>query len=280
MNRQELSTLIQHTPTETWNESHIHNITKINEYEDLSYRQVKQKYEEKFLSQLLEYPHSSIKGLEQFTHVDSIIGCTQFIDNIYQSHGKNVFVLENDYGYHKQIRGDSVKIENIKHLKRDSHIILSVPQAYCCGIPDLYDPILEVADMLGIHIHLDLAWWTISKGLNIDVTHKCIETIGTSLSKPFSLSRNKIGIRLSKTKMNDAVAVHNKRNLVPFSLLKIGLSYLEQNKISYMWDSYGDVYTQICETCKMRPLPIFFMAGELGKGNRHINLAIEKLHNW
>ena len=117
MNRQELSTLIQHTPTETWNESHIHNITKINEYEDLSYRQVKQKFEEKFLSQLLEYPHSSIKGLEQFTHVDSIIGCTQFIDNIYQSHGKNVFVLENDYGYHKQIRGDSVKIENIKHLK-------------------------------------------------------------------------------------------------------------------------------------------------------------------
>ena len=51
MNRQELSTLIQHTPTETWNESHIHDITKINEYEDLSYRQVKQKFEEKFLSQ-------------------------------------------------------------------------------------------------------------------------------------------------------------------------------------------------------------------------------------
>ena len=44
---------------------------------------------------------NKLSGSEQFKHRNICIGCTQYIDDLYQTYGSNnIMTLENDYKYH------------------------------------------------------------------------------------------------------------------------------------------------------------------------------------
>ena len=277
MQRQAIQTLINATPKLTWHEQEIHSDTAVINFNGVDYADLKRDFENLFVEKLLNYKLSTANGIDQFTNVDTIIGCTQYIDNLYQSHPKNLFVFENEFVYHKSLRLDNeISVDDIKP---NSHLLISVPQAHSCAVPEILPRIIKLAEENNCSLHLDMAWWTISKGLSINLSSPSIKTLATSLSKPFSLSRNRIGIRMSRCNINDAVSIQNKKNIVPRALLELGLSYLQQNDLDYMWKKYSKHYDHICRLCRMRPLPIFFMARELGKGNVHINKALEYIYN-
>lgn len=277
MSRQLITQLINETPVQTWSEQDIHNKTEASDFKSIDYSEVKKEFEKLFVEKLVAYPLSKLTGLELFKDVQTVIGCTQYIDNLYQSYPKNFFVFENEYLYHKSL-GHNNQITP-QDISENSHLLLSVPQGHSCDVPDLLKTVIEIAEKRNCSLHLDLAWWTISKGLNVDLSFPCIKTIATSLSKPFSLSKNRIGIRLSKEHIHDAVSWQNKRNIVPRTLIEVGLNYLQQHDLDYMWKKYGEHYDHICKLCRMRPLPVFFMARELGKSNVHINKALEYIYN-
>tara|TARA_R110001592_G_C13163160_1_gene749121 strand:- start:5 stop:778 length:774 start_codon:yes stop_codon:yes gene_type:complete len=245
----------------------------------MSYKEIKSNFENTFVDQLKAYNHSTLTGLEEFKHVDSIIGCTQYIDTLYQSQPKNIYVLPNEYHYHH-----SLKMNNIiepEALPDNGHVLMSVPNFNNAGLPEHFEKVLNVATQRNCSVHLDLAWWTISRGLTLDLRSPCIKTVATSLGKPFSILKNRIGIRLRKSEVTDAVTVQNGMNNIPESLFKIGLSYLQQHSLGYMWDTYGESYDELCRTAKLRPTPIYFIAGLFGQGNKHINLALKEFYaNW
>ena len=277
MSRHLIQQLIKESPAESWNEQDIHNNTVIKNFNRMDYSDVKKEFETLFVEKFLDYTQSCATGLEQFTHTDAIIGCTQYIDNLYQSYPGNLFVFENEFSYHASLGlGNCITVDNIPD---NSHLLISVPQAHSCDVPAQLPTIIEIAEKRNCSLHLDLAWWPISKGLEINLTSQCIKTVATSLSKPFSLSKNRIGIRMSKTAMNDAVSIQNGKNIVPRALLEIGLNYLQQHDLDYMWKKYGVHYDYMCKLCRLRPLPVFFMAHEIGKRNVHINKALEHIYN-
>ena len=277
MTRQLIKQLIDETPAESWSEQDIHNKTEISDFGNMQYLELKKTFEKLFVDKLVAYPLSHLTGIELFKDVQTVIGCTQYIDNLYQSHPSNFFVFENEFVYHKNL-GHNNQIAP-QDIPDNGHLLLSVPQAHSCHVPDLLKTVIEIAEKRHCSLHLDMAWWPISKGLSVDLSSPCIKTVATSLSKPFSLSKNRIGIRLSKEHIHDAVSIQNNRNIVPRALLEIGLNYLQQHDLDYMWKEYGELYDHIYKLCRMRPLPIFFMAGEFGKGNVHINKALQYIHN-
>jgi len=277
MSRQLIKQLIDNTLAESWSEEDIHNKTELSDFGNKQYSEVKKEFEKLFLEKLVAYPLSRLIGLELFKDVQTVIGCTQYIDNLYQSHPNNFFVFENEFSYHKSL-GNNNQI-SAEDIPNNSHLLVSVPQAHSCDVPGLLETVTEIAEKRHCSLHLDMAWWPISKGLSVDLSSPCIKTVATSLSKPFSLSKNRIGIRLSKEHIHDAVSIQNNKNIVPRTLIEIGLNYLQQHDLDYMWKKYGEHYDHICRLCRMRPLPIFFMARELGKGNVHINKALEYIYN-
>jgi len=277
MERHIIQNLINTSPELTWSEQDIHLNTVMTNFDSVDYVDVKKDFESLFIEKLLGYTLSRARGLEQFTNVDTVIGCTQYIDNLYQSHPNNFFVFENEFAYHRNLNlNNEIDVDDISP---NSHLLVSVPQAHSCSVPEQLPHIIELAEKRNCSIHLDMAWWTISKGLAIDLSSHSIKTVATSLSKPFSLSKNRIGIRMSRSAMHDALSIQNKKNIVPRTLLELGLRYLQQHDLDYMWKKYGTHYDRICELCRLRPLPIFFMARELGKTNVHINKALEHIYN-
>ena len=87
-----------------------------------------------------------------------------------------------------------------------------------------------------------MAWWCISKGLQLDLTNKNIVSLATSLSKPFALEQNRIGIRFNRYKVDDSITIQNKRNMIPRACFEIGLSYLQQNNLNDVWNKYNKIY--------------------------------------
>lgn len=277
MSRHLIKKLIDETPVESWSEKDIHDNTKISDFGNMQYSDVKKNFENLFVEKLDAYPLSQLTGLELFKDVQTVIGCTQYIDNLYQTYPKNFFVFQNEFVYHNWLgHNNQISPEDIPN---NSHLLISVPQAHSCDVPDLLATVIETSEKRNCSLHLDMAWWTISKGLSVDLSSPCIKTVATSLSKPFSLGKNRIGIRLSKEPIQDAVSIQNNKNVVPRALIEIGLNYLQQHDLDYMWNKYGEHYDYICKLCRMRPLPVFFMARELGKSNVHINKALEYIYN-
>ena len=97
MNREIILQLIGQTPAGQWTEQNIHNNihhkTRLNSFSDMSYKEIKSNFENTFVDQLKAYNHSTLTGLEEFKHVDSIIGCTQYIDTLYQSQPNLFFII-------------------------------------------------------------------------------------------------------------------------------------------------------------------------------------------
>jgi hypothetical protein len=277
MQRQILQNLIDSSEKITWHEREIHSDTTPTNFDNIDYVHLKKEFEHLFVEKFLNYKLSSLEGIDQFTTIDTIIGCTQYIDNLYQSHPKNLFVFENEFVYHKNLRLDNEISPDA--IISNSHLLISVPQAHSCAVPEILPRIIKLAEEKNCSLHLDLAWWTVTRGLHVDLSSSCIKTLGTSLSKPFSLSKNRIGIRMSRADTNDAVSIQNKKNIVPRALLELGLSYLQQHDLDYMWKKYGKHYDLLCNLCRLRPLPVFFMAREIGKKNVHINKALEYIYN-
>jgi len=277
MQRQTIQNLINATPKVTWSEQEIHSHTALTNFDKVDYAKLKKDFENLFVEKLSNYKLSTANGIDQFTNIDTIIGCTQYIDNLYQSHPKNFFIFKNEFAYHKSLRlNNEISVDDIEP---NSHLLISVPQAHSCAVPEILPVVIKLAEERNCSLHLDMAWWTITKGLNIDLSSPCVKTLATSLSKPFSLSRNRIGIRMSRSEINDAVSIQNKKNIVPRVLLELGLSYLQQHDLDYMWKKYGTHYDLICNLCRLRPLPVFFMAREIGQKNVHINKALEYIYS-
>ena len=272
--RKELQKLVADSPDETYYDTSIHNKTNVNKFNNLDIVQLKQTFQDEFYKQFINYNHSKIIGLENFQYIDSIIGVTQYIDNLFIMY-RDIYALPLEYRYSFLLNGKT--IDTLQDIPDNSHILVSVPQPNCADIPKKFNDILDISSAKNLSIHLDLAWWCISKGLQLDLTNKNIVSLATSLSKPFALEQNRIGIRFNRYKVDDSITIQNKRNMIPRACFEIGLSYLQQNNLNDVWNKYNKIYYETCKITRMKPTSIYFLAGQLGKGNTTINLALEKM---
>lgn len=185
---------------------------------------------------------NSVKGLDKFPCRDIIIGCTQFIDNIYMQ--GPVQTLHNDYRYHQRL-GRSMQVD-AENLISNVPLIIAMPFPQI-GAPHIdMNAILQQCQEKNIAVHIDGAWLTCCRNIKFDLNHPAIESVGISLSKGLGLGWNRIGVRWRREDRDDSISIMNRFNMCNKTLVKVGRHYLQNIEPDYLWNTYGDSYSKVC----------------------------------
>lgn len=203
---------------------------------------------------------NQLTGIEYFSRIDIINGCTQFIDNLYML--GPVQTLRGDYAYHERLGISYVK--DVGSLIPDIPLILAMPFPRT-GAPHAdIDEILNECEIKNIPVHIDGAWITCCRDLVFNFNHNAIKSVGISLSKGLGLGWNRIGLRWTRLTRPDSVTIMNDFNMNNRALSMIGLHFIRHLSPDYLWNTYGDVYNKVCNDFDLTPTKAIYLALQHG----------------
>jgi hypothetical protein len=209
-------------------------------------------FKTEFVHFLNNHSLSKLSGIDMFLYTDICIGCTQFIDDIYQRVGtENVMIFANDYKYHWRLNPDITYV-TLDTLVPNKELIISMPFPAYGDVHPLMHTILDRCYQLNIPVHLDGAWITCSRDITFNFNHPAIETFAVSLSKG-GMGNDRIGVRFSRTRPNGAITIMNDFNMNCKSLLQIGLKFMQELGPEYFWKKYETRYYKVCEDFNLVP---------------------------
>jgi hypothetical protein len=214
--------------------------------ENSSKKNIIESFKEKMLFKFKSSKLNNLTGFDRFNQIDICLGCTQYIDNLYLLKSKNnIQVLDGEYRYHYRLYPDMIGSTALT-LINNKDLIISLP--FVTGnIHDQMDKILEECLDKEIKIHLDCAWLSAARDIKFDFSHPAIETVGLSLSKGFGLGWNRIGLRLSKNKINDSIKLMNDFQMIPTLTVTVGHHFLDNIEIDHLWNEHYIRYDKICK---------------------------------
>lgn len=192
---------------------------------------------------LLSSTLNKLKGLDTFSRIDIINGCTQFIDNIYMQ--GQVQVIRDDYKYHERLH--RAIFVNPDCLISYVPLIIAMPfPRVGMPHPNMND-ILDQALSKEVPVHIDGAWITCSKDLDFDFNHPAIKSVGISLSKGLGLGWNRIGLRWHRdSNPQDSISIMNDFSMNNRALAIIGLHFVRNLSVDYLWNMYYNSYDKVC----------------------------------
>lgn len=199
---------------------------------------------------------NQLTGVESFSRKDIIIGCTQFIDNLYMQ--GPVQVLRGDYRYHERLK--------LSYIKDVGSLIPDIPLIIAMPFPSIGAPhsdmkeILEECQLKHIPVHIDGAWITCCRDVTFNFDHPAIRSFAVSLSKGLGLGWNRIGLRWTKDQKADSISIMNdfKMNCRPLSM--VGLHFIRNFQSDYLWKTYGTLNTKVCKDFDLEPTNSIYLA--------------------
>jgi len=236
-------------------ESEIQEILHGNWSHDIS-DQVYADFKEQCESWLVGSKLNTLTGIDTFTRKDIIIGCTQFIDNLYMQ--GPVQVLRGDYRYHERLGLAYVK--DVGSLIPDIPLIIAMPFPSIGAPHQDMEEILHECKIKNIAVHIDGAWISCCRDITFDFNHVAIRSVGISLSKGLGLGWNRIGLRWTKEIKPDAITIMNDFNMNCRVLSKIGLHFIRKFPTDYLWNTYGKLNAQVCKDFNLTPTHSIYLA--------------------
>jgi hypothetical protein len=216
-------------------------------------------FKSSFLDHLDGHSMSNLRGYRAFGRLDICIGCTQFIDDLYQRCGQHgVMVFENEYKYHWRLNND-IKFTDIDTLDPKKELLISMPFPAHGDVHPQMTEILDRCAQLRIPVHIDGAWVSCSRQLDFDFNHPAIQTFAISLSKG-GLGNDRIALRFARARPDGAISIMNDFNMNCQSLIHIGLSYMTEIGPEYFWKKYHRAYEQICQDFNLTPTKAIHVA--------------------
>ncbi len=199
---------------------------------------------------------NNLSGIDTFTRKDIIIGCTQFIDNLYMQ--GPVQVLRGDYRYHQRLGLAYVK--DVGSLIPDIPLIVAMPFPSIGAPHQDMEEILHECKIKNIAVHIDGAWISCCRNINFDFSHASIRSVGISLSKGLGLGWNRVGLRWTKDAKADSITIMNDFNMNCRVLAKIGLHFVQNFPTDYLWNKYGHLNQQVCNDFNLAPTNSIYLA--------------------
>jgi len=219
-------------------------------------------FKEKFINWLDSHTLNSFTGYEKFKHLDICIGCTQFIDDIYQRLGQeNIMIFENDYKYHWRLN-NNINYTTLNTLSSTKELIIAMPFPYGGDMHPKMQDILDGCYSLNIPVHIDGAWISCCRDIIFDFNHPAIHTFAISLSKG-GLGGNRIGVRFSKKRPEGAITIMNDFNMNCQSLVSMGIKFIETFGTEYFWKQYESKYKTVCNDFNLLPTKVIHLAKTL-----------------
>lgn len=199
---------------------------------------------------------NNITGLDTFSHIDIVNGCTQYIDNLYML--GPVQVLAGDYRYHDRLR--LATVFPLGKLRNNTPLIIAMPFPSTGNVHNNMTELLTECTEKDIPVHIDGAWLTCCKDISFDFSHSCIQSVGISLSKGLGLGWNRVGLRYTRQKVQDSVTIMNDFNMNLRAPVMIGLHFIRHLPIDYLWNKYSDSYYKICSDFNLTPTNSIYLA--------------------
>jgi len=252
-NRQYTSEWLQHERPQPMYDSSINKLYESVFYTNPAYNDdIANEFKIEFIHFLNNHSLSKLSGIDMFPHTDICVGCTQFIDDIYQRVGTNdVMIFENDYKYHWRLNND-IEYVTLDTLVPNKELIISMPFPAHGDVHPLMHTILDRCEQLDIPVHLDGAWITCSRDITFNFDHPAIKTFAVSLSKG-GMGNDRIGVRFSRTRPCGAITIMNDFNMNCKSLLHTGLKFMQELGSEYFRKKYETRYYKVCEDFNLIP---------------------------
>jgi hypothetical protein len=193
----------------------------------------------------------TLTGLDGFAHQDFTQGTSQAFDMFVLRHiaHRTIVTVRGDFQYHKCLGkyGNFITVDSELSLNQDMAVIISYPFS---GTGDAYivKRVLAKCNELKIPVLLDLAYWGISKNLDINLNdYPCITEVASSLSKPFfNLETHRVGIRFSREYLDDGVSMQNEVGMQNKLSMSLGVSYMNKFDADWSWNTLGSRYSKLC----------------------------------
>lgn len=214
-------------------------------------------FKTKMTSWLNESTLNQLDGLNTFSRVDVINGCTQFIDNLYMA--GHVQTIEGDYKYHERL-GYSFTRSQPGTLIPDIPLIVALPFPSTADIHKGMGGILDECSRKNISVHIDGAWVTCSRSINFNFDHPAIASVGISLSKGLGLGWNRIGLRWAKEEKNDSITIMNDFHMCNRMTSIVGLYILNNIEPDYFWKTYSNINEKVCNDFDLTPTKAIHVA--------------------
>lgn len=252
-NRQYTSEWLQHERPQPMYDSAINKLYESVFHDNPAYNDdIADEFKIEFIHFLKNHSLSKLSGIDTFPYTDICVGCTQFIDDIYQRVGAaNVMIFENDYKYHWRLN-NSIEYATLDTLVPNKELIISMPFPAHGDVHPLMSTILDRCSQFNIPVHLDAAWITCSRDITFDFSHPAIKTFAVSLSKG-GMGNDRIGVRFSRTRSSGAITIMNDFNMNCKSLMHTGLKFMQEMGPEYFWKKYETKYYKVCEDFNLIP---------------------------
>lgn len=199
---------------------------------------------------------NTLSGIDAFSVVDIMAGCTQFIDNLYMQ--GPVQVLRGDYRYHERLGLAYVK--DVGSLIPDISLIVAMPFPSIGALHHDMEEILHECKIKNIAVHIDGAWISCCRDITFDFNHVAIRSVGISLSKGLGLGWNRIGLRWTKEHTIDSVSIMNDFHMQNRMPTMVANYVLDNVSSDYLWTKYGEINAKICNDFNLIPSKAIHMA--------------------
>jgi len=197
-----------------------------------------------------------LTGLDKFNRKDIIIGCTQYIDNLYMQ--SLVQTVTGDYRYHNRLGLSTVK--DVGSLIPNVPLIIAMPFPSTGNIHIHMEEILYECSKKDIPVHIDGAWITCCRNIVFDFSHPCIKSVGISLSKGLGLGWNRVGIRYSRQTTQDSVTIMNDFNMNNRALITIAKYFIDNVRPDYLWWKHNINYSRVCRDFNLTETNSIYLA--------------------
>ena len=197
-----------------------------------------------------------LTGLDKFNRKDIIIGCTQYIDNLYMQ--SLVQTVTGDYRYHNRLGLSTVK--DVGSLIPNVPLIIAMPFPSTGNIHIHMEEILYECSKKDIPVHIDGAWITCCRNIVFDFSHPCIKSVGISLSKGLGLGWNRVGLRYSRQTTQDSVTIMNDFNMNNRALITIAKYFIDNVRPDYLWWKHNINYSRVCRDFNLTETNSIYLA--------------------
>lgn len=199
----------------------------------------------------------NILGWDQYPCVDFTLGCTHFIESTAGAHNWNIQILPDDYSVYTFMGINQTLPGN---LKPGVPLMISLPQWKYVDLRSDWNTILNECESKNIDIHLDGAWLTVARDIELDLSHPNIKSFAMSFSK-YSADWNRCGIRWSRQRRMDSITMLNHYYYGTYeNIVSAGKHLVDSIPRDYGWDKYGNAHQEICKKLGLKTTKMIHVA--------------------
>lgn len=200
---------------------------------------------------------NTLSGLDAFQVAAQSAGTTEGFDKFYlRNRSRRMRCFKGEYMYHaatwKNGFEDWAFIED-EPLDSNDAVVMSMPFSDSGEVHPDADRVIDECGTLGIPVLIDSAFWGLSSGIEFNYDRPAITDITFSLSKSIPVSHLRIGMRLTREDMDDALLVYKSTSYTNRLAAAVGLQVLDDITPDWNYENYAELQHKFCDELGVVP---------------------------